>query len=37
MSAQDAIDVFRHNTREVQGRGNLEVPRSPEGRGEVFR
>ena len=37
MSVQDAIDVFRRNTREVQDRGNLEVPARGEGIGEAFR
>jgi hypothetical protein len=32
MSAQDAIDVFRRNTEEVQVRRNLEVL----ARGEAF-
>ena len=37
MSVQDAIDVFRRNTREVQDRGNLEVPARGEGIGEASR
>jgi len=37
MSAQDAIDVFRRNAREVQGCGNLEVPARGEGTGDAYR